>query len=434
MKKIYITALLSLCLCTCLPAQDFGKAIKEEADSLWTQTPETFRKTFGPSEIYKWKSPLKRVLTYNSGDSKTELSFFEHPVDKGTFSFKSNKLQAMRLTFKKPEAISSKETYLEYLSKLAKQIEGLAKIGTPRLRKRKSGDDYSFTYSWRSPEYYISLRCRCSIDAKAKFNPGKSRFSIFRRIPVVAAGEKFEASSEEPPQIDENSKLKTNDKGDYYLEVPMRKEGSHKECLYYSVKRIFDYYKTAPKDRNWKKIKAGLELNVKGAKGLKRVFSSVIGECRCDVSKIASTRIFDDFNRVMGFIRDYNKNAGEMEKKRINSFKATSFEKLLTLMDEDVLVKTRDNSEKIAKFKSGVCKEINEEKPVLWVVFLGVVKEKVKPLVSSGGYVRIIVGYNPKTNEVIYSDNWGKGHELKKMSWEKAWAITLTALAVTVKK
>jgi len=70
---------------------------------------------------------------------------------------------------------------------------------------------------------------------------------------------------------------------------------------------------------------------------------------------------------------------------------------------------------------------------VLWVVFLGVVKENPKP-VSSGGRVRLIVGYNPKTNEIIYSDNWGKGHELKKMSWEKAWAITLTALAVTVKK
>jgi hypothetical protein len=103
-------------------------------------------------------------------------------------------------------------------------------------------------------------------------------------------------------------------------------------------------------------------------------------------------------------------------------------------MNEDILVETRNNPEEIAKFKSGVCEEIDKAKPVLWVVFLGVVKEKVKPLVSSGGYVRIIVGYNPKTNEVIYSDNWGKGHELKKMSWEKAWAITLTALAVTVKK
>ena len=103
-------------------------------------------------------------------------------------------------------------------------------------------------------------------------------------------------------------------------------------------------------------------------------------------------------------------------------------------MDEDVLVNTRNNPEEIKNFKSKVCKEIDAGKPLVWIVFLGVVKENPKPLVAAGGYVRLIVGYNPKINEVIYSDNWGKGHELKKMSWEKAWAITLTALAVTIKK
>lgn len=435
MNKIYITALLGFFLCTCLQAQDFGKAISEEADSLWTRTPDSFQKSFGPPETYKWKSPLKRILTYDSKKSKTELLFFEHPVARGEFSFKSNQLQGIRLIFKKPEAISGEETYLEYSSKLAKQIEGLAKIGTPDVRKRKSGGTFSSTYSWRSPEYYVSLKCSYSIGQK-DFNPGKSRFSIFRRIPVVASGKKLETSPGETPtpETDGESKLKSNDKGDLYLEVPMLTEEDAKECLYYSVKRIFDYYKTAPRDRSWKKIKTSLELNAKGAKGLKRVFSSVIGECRCGVSKLASTSMFDDFNSIMRFVRDYNKNAAKMEKNRINSFKTASFEKLIASMNEDVLVKTRSNPEEIAKFKSGVCKEIDEAKPVLWVVFLGVVNEKVKPLVPTGGYVRIIVGYNPKTDEVIYSDNWGKGHELKKMTWEKAWAITLTALAVTVKK
>ena len=434
MKKVSIITISSFLFCVCLSGHDFGKAIKDEPDSLWTQTPETFQKTFGSPGAYKWKSPLKRILTYNSRNSKTELSFFEHPVDKAAFNFKSNKLQSIRLTFKKPEAISGQKTYLDYSTKLAKQIEGLSQIGTPKLRKRESRGSYSCTYSWRSPEYYISLKGTYSINAEKTFKPGKSRFSIFRRIPVAVVEKKVEASPEEPPETDSDSDLKTNDKGDRYLEVPMRKEESPKECLYYSVRRIFDYYKTAPKDRSWKRVKQSLELDVKSAKRLKRVFASVIGECRCGVSKIASTPIFDDFNKVMGFIRDYNKNALEMKKSKIDSFSANSFQKLLQVMDEDVLVKTRANPEKIANFKSGVCKEINEAKPVLWVVFLGVVKEKTKPSVPTGGYVRLIVGYNPKTNEVIYSDCLGKGHELKKMSWEKAWAMTLTALAVTVKK
>ena len=434
MKKIFTIISLSFLPCVSLLAQNFGTAIKDKADSLWTQTPETFRTTYGSPEIYKWKTPLKRVLTYKCNDPKAKLFFFKHPIAKAGFNFKSKQLQGMRLIFAKPTAISNKETYLEYSSKLKEEIAGLGKVGTSKLRKRKSKGGYRYTYSWRSPEYFISLRCSYAIDSKKTFNPGRSKFSIFRRTPVVVTDKKAETTPDTAPEASKDSKIKSNDKGDRYLGVKMLKEESPNECLYASTKRIFDYYKTTPRGRSWEKIKKSLKLNVKSAKGLKRVFASVIGECRCDVKKLATTHIFDDFNSIMKFSRDYDRNAGEMKKNGINSFKVTSFRKLLEVMDEDVLVKTRSNPKEIENFKSKACKEIDAEKPVLWVVFLGVVKEKVKPLAPLGGYVRIIVGYNSKTNEVIYSDNWGKGHELKKMSWEKAWAITLTSLAVTVKK
>ena len=434
MKKILTIISLSFLFCFFVSGQDFGNAVKNEAASLWTQTPKTFKDTYGSPEIYKWKTALKRVLTYKCNAPEAELFFFKHPVYKADFSFKSKHLQGMRLIFAKPTAVANKEVFMEYASKLKEEVGGLAKLGAPKLIKKKARGGYRYTYSWRSPEYFISLRCYYTSNSKKAFNPGRSRLSIFRRTPVIVPDKEAETAGDANAEITKNSNLKSNDKGDCYLEVKMLKESSPQDCLYASVKRIFDYYKTAPKDRSWEKIRKKLELNVKGAKGLKRVFSSVIGECRCDVSKLAATRIFDDFNRVMRFVRDYNKNAGKMKKNGIDSFKACSFNKLLEVMDEDVLIKTRANPEEIENFKSKVCKEIDAEKPVLWVVFLGVVKEKVKTVVPAGGYVRLIVGYNSKTNEVIYSDNWGKGHELKKMSWEKAWAMTLTALSVTVKK
>jgi len=336
----------------------------------------------------------------------------------------------MSLTLAKSDALSSKKAYLEYVSSLKEQIAGLSKIGTPKVRKRKSKCGSSYTYSWISPEYYISLKCIYSTDPKKAFKPGNIKFSIFRRVALAAPVKKIEPSTETAA----DSNIKTNDKGDRHLSVPMIKEKSPKECVAVCMKRIFAYYKTAPKNRSWKKISENLTLNVKSAKGLKQVFSSIASECRCSVKKLASTSVFDNFNSVLRFARDYNAQAVKAKKSRINPFKANSFKKLLEVMDEDVLVNTRNNPKKIKEFKSKVCKEIDAGKPVLWIVFLGVVKEKVKPLAPLGGRARLIVGYNPKTNEVIYSDNWEKGHELKKMSWEKAWAITLTALAVTVKK
>jgi hypothetical protein len=38
--------------------------------------------------------------------------------------------------------------------------------------------------------------------------------------------------------------------------------------------------------------------------------------------------------------------------------------------------------------------------------------------------MRLIVGLNPKTHEIYYSDTWGLGHELKKMPLANAWTIT----------
>ena len=38
--------------------------------------------------------------------------------------------------------------------------------------------------------------------------------------------------------------------------------------------------------------------------------------------------------------------------------------------------------------------------------------------------MRLIIGYNTKTNEVIFSDSWGQGHELKRMPMVNALTIT----------
>ena len=432
MKKVFTIVSLGFLFSVSLFSHDFAKEIKENATSLWGMAPKKFKTTFGPSEIYKWKTALKTTLTYSSKGAKTELLFFEHPIDKANFKFKSKQLQGMSLTFAEPSAISDKETYLKYSSNLKRQIAGLGKFSAAKVMKHKFKGRYRYTYSWKSPMYYISQKCSYTSDSKKTFHPGKIKFSIFLRVTPKASSKKTEKAPAVASEAD--SSLNVDENGNCNLQVPMLEEESPEECVYICAKRIFAYYKTVPRGRNWKRVSDNLRLNVKSARGLKQVFASIASECRCHVKKLVSTSVFDNFNSIIKFIRAYNLQAAKMGKNKINFFKVNSFKKLLKVMDEDVLVSTRNNPKKVELFKSRTCKEINAKKPVLWVVFLGVIKEKPEPLLASGGYVRLIVGYNSKTNEVIYSDNWGKGHELKKMSWEKAWAITLSVLAVTIKK
>ena len=72
---------------------------------------------------------------------------------------------------------------------------------------------------------------------------------------------------------------------------------------------------------------------------------------------------------------------------------------------------------------------INEGTPLLWTVMLGKVTEKEIPQ-ASGGHMRLIIGYNSKTGEILYSDSWGAGHELKRMAADDAWTITTGAMSI----
>jgi hypothetical protein len=63
--------------------------------------------------------------------------------------------------------------------------------------------------------------------------------------------------------------------------------------------------------------------------------------------------------------------------------------------------------------------------PLVWSVILGKVAEIPALKQASGGHMRLIIGCNPKTNEILYSDSWGPGHEEKRMALDDAWTITL---------
>jgi hypothetical protein len=66
--------------------------------------------------------------------------------------------------------------------------------------------------------------------------------------------------------------------------------------------------------------------------------------------------------------------------------------------------------------------------PLLWALEIGKYEEN-PPLPSGGqvrgGHMRMLIGYNSAKNEVIFTDSWGAGHELKRMAAEDAYEVTL---------
>ena len=73
-------------------------------------------------------------------------------------------------------------------------------------------------------------------------------------------------------------------------------------------------------------------------------------------------------------------------------------------------------------------RSIDDGIPLIWGVQLGIVKEAGIPngYGEDSGHMRLIIGYNNHSKEILYTDSWGAGHELKRMSVRDAAKISFS--------
>lgn len=90
-----------------------------------------------------------------------------------------------------------------------------------------------------------------------------------------------------------------------------------------------------------------------------------------------------------------------------------------------------DATIKEEKFAKLVQDHVNSGLPLLWSLELGLYPENGQPpRQKTGFHMRMIIGYNAGKNEVIFSDSWGAGHEMKRMSMNDAYKATTHLYAV----
>ena len=132
-----------------------------------------------------------------------------------------------------------------------------------------------------------------------------------------------------------------------------------------------------------------------------------------------------DVERYLKLIDDYNRAA---RKKNIAPFVHEQ------MIDVDLMYRTMDpallREVRIARavdmrqFLATVQENAGAGVPLLWAVQLGLVEETPALPQVAGGHLRLIVGCNPRTQEILYGDTWGSEHALKRMPLADAWTIT----------
>jgi hypothetical protein len=137
--------------------------------------------------------------------------------------------------------------------------------------------------------------------------------------------------------------------------------------------------------------------------------------------------------RFFRMIDEYNRVAKKAKKEVLPDPDVSYFSDFgsyYRMMDAQLLKEVRTkNKADVSSFSRDVQQAVNSGVPLLWSVQLGMFPEPGLPQVG-GGHMRLIIGYNAKTNEIIYSDSWGAGHEQKRMPLDNAWTITVSLAAL----
>ena len=228
-------------------------------------------------------------------------------------------------------------------------------------------------------------------------------------------------------------------RGDVFIDnVPMVDQGQKGYCAAAASERVLRYYGVEVDEHEIGQAAGTTAEGGTSTLGMKNSVQAIGRKY-----KLGTVVTYGDFEKPVGEriesivkeVSNYNKAAKKMKKKEIADSvyitrrgSATYYDPAAAdaAMDPEVLkyMKTEGpQKSKFTKFMKDVHDQVNKGIPLIWGVVLGTYPEPEIPQ-SNGGHMRLIIGYNDKRKEILYTDSWGAGHELKRMPAEWAWTIS----------
>jgi len=219
------------------------------------------------------------------------------------------------------------------------------------------------------------------------------------------------------------SHVKKDPSGDVRIDtVPMVDQGQKGYCVVATAERVMRYY-GVPVDEN--ELAELANSSATAGTSNDAMFNSLKKLSQRLQLRVRSIQNID-VRQLENLMRDYNQQARRKHEAEIpDQGHMLDVQAIYAAMKPDLLKAARThNKADMGRFQQIVQDHIDQGIPVLWSVMLGFVPEAKAPKVISG-HTRLIIGYNAGTNEILYSDSWGPGHELKRMAADDAWTITM---------
>lgn len=386
-----------------------------------------------------------RVMFADKGGiARVELMLFNRGGTESVEEFKSDDGHRVRRLSRSDKKMSREEFFKVLRVISAKLTPQGGKAPQPKDERTREASVHQRTMAWPKSDIatVATLSWNYTQHGKRKetFRPGFIRLAVdgpSATAPDVEAEKTSKKTAKSVKTIAEN--VIRDSRGDVFVDnVPMVDQGMKGYCAVSSAERVMRYY--------------GLDVDeheIAEAAGTSATLGTSIRAMKDAVDRIgkryrlATVLLFGDFDddvdaRIANLnkeVANYNKAAKKLKKAAITdnmyitcSGNCISYnvQAVDEAMDAEVLKEMKTNGaqkSKYTKFKKDIHQNVDKGMPLYWSVKLGIYPETDLPQ-SIGGHMRLVIGYNDKKDEILYTDSWGKGHELKRMPMGWAWTIS----------
>ena len=207
------------------------------------------------------------------------------------------------------------------------------------------------------------------------------------------------------------------------LNIPMVDQGPKGYCAVATAERIFRYYGITVDQHELAQIANTSEGGGTDPIQMIEALERIAGRMQVRVRDLQRYEI----KQFLKIVENYNREAKRNSQPSVNPLIHGVFDiqAVFSAMDAETLKLARTEKDKTGytKFQRLIAASIDKGIPVMWGVQLGLFPEPGLPQ-TGGGHMRLIIGYNPKTQEILYSDTWGRAHAKKRMPMAEACAMT----------
>ena len=399
------------------------------AENLWTMKQNDFMAVAGRLG-YEWTSNTRD----SARAARPDLTFLGQPAVESVARFEGEALKEITVTLyaRGDSGDWSEEKFDALIRTSAEAITKLTAVKfTPRGKDPASAVKADGLL-WKTDKARYLLEYSKTKEVKTRGIPFRAEFVRLEvsapekkasLLAGAAAGQHAKFSG--PAHVKKDAAT-----GDVWLgDVPMVDQGQKGYCVVASTERVMRYYGNAV-DAN--ELAQVANTSTSGGTSTDAMLEALkkLG-ARLKV-RVRDVEHGDSVKDILKLIADYNRAAKRAGVAEIpDQGNSIDVGEVYRAMKGDVLKEVRTkNKSSLSRFQREVQAHIDQGVPLLWTVMLGLAKEPGIAPQTFGGHMRLIIGYNTAKEEILYSDSWGAGHELKRLPAADAWTMTTGAMTI----